>query len=165
LWTHDRRETKNWLGTGALAGQIAPSTKVQTLFFPGKASGFVELSTGRTKLRSLLVPIDDELQAAGALKRLQDTLRIVAPDVRPQFLHVGTKSQDLSIDVANLCKDTLIRREGSVVSTILSVAREIGAELIAMPTAGRHGVFDVLRGSTTERVLREAGLPILAVPI
>ena len=45
------------------------------------------------------------------------------------------------------------------------VAREMGAGLIAMPTAGRQGMFDALRGSTTERVLREAGLPILATPV
>jgi nucleotide-binding universal stress UspA family protein len=33
-----------------------------------------------------------------------------------------------------------------------------------MPTAGREGVFDALRGSTTERVLRRAPCPLLAVP-
>jgi len=33
-----------------------------------------------------------------------------------------------------------------------------------MPTAGRAGVFEVLRGSTTERVLRKARCPLLAVP-
>jgi nucleotide-binding universal stress UspA family protein len=33
-----------------------------------------------------------------------------------------------------------------------------------MATEGRHGFLDAVRGSTTERVLREAGCPVLAVP-
>jgi nucleotide-binding universal stress UspA family protein len=33
-----------------------------------------------------------------------------------------------------------------------------------MPTAGRQGVVDALRGSTTERVIRQAPCPVLAVP-
>ena len=40
----------------------------------------------------------------------------------------------------------------------------VGADLIVMPTAGRAGVFEVLRGGTTERVLRQARCPLLAVP-
>ncbi|MBK9009923.1 universal stress protein [Novosphingobium sp.] len=35
--------------------------------------------------------------------------------------------------------------------TILGEAAD--AQLIAMPTRGRHGLLDALRGSTTERVL------------
>jgi nucleotide-binding universal stress UspA family protein len=44
-------------------------------------------------------------------------------------------------------------------------AEEIGADIVAMPTAGRHGLFDALRGSVTERVLRQAPCPVLAVPV
>jgi nucleotide-binding universal stress UspA family protein len=33
-----------------------------------------------------------------------------------------------------------------------------------MPMAGRHGLLDVIRGSTTERVVREATCPVLALP-
>lgn len=60
---------------------------------------------------------------------------------------------------------TIDVREGTVIETIISVAEEIGADIIAMPTAGRHGLFDALRGSVTERVLREAPCPVLAVPL
>jgi nucleotide-binding universal stress UspA family protein len=55
-------------------------------------------------------------------------------------------------------------RQGDVVETILRTAAEIDADLIAMPTAGHHGIFDALRGSTTERVLRHAPCPVLAMP-
>jgi len=39
------------------------------------------------------------------------------------------------------------------------------ANLIGMATAGHHGLLDALRGSTTERVLRQAPCPVLAIPI
>jgi nucleotide-binding universal stress UspA family protein len=42
---------------------------------------------------------------------------------------------------------------------------QIDADVVAMPTAGHHGILDALRGSTTERVLRHAGCPVLAMPI
>ena len=38
------------------------------------------------------------------------------------------------------------------------------ANLIMMATAGHQGFLDALRGSTTERVLRHAPCPVLAVP-
>ena len=55
-------------------------------------------------------------------------------------------------------------RDGDPVEQILAAADELEVDLIVMPTAGRAGVFDVLRGSTTERVLRRAPCPLLAVP-
>ena len=57
-----------------------------------------------------------------------------------------------------------MRREGEPVAEILAAAELVGADLIVMPTAGRAGVFEVLRGSTTEQVLRQAPCPLLAVP-
>ena len=53
---------------------------------------------------------------------------------------------------------------GDVISTILKIAAEQKVNLIAMPTAGHHGFLDALRGSTTERVVRHAPCPVLAVP-
>ena len=56
-------------------------------------------------------------------------------------------------------------RNGDPVDQILAAADEVKADLIVMPTAGRTGVFDALRGSTTERVVREASCPVLALPV
>ena len=57
-----------------------------------------------------------------------------------------------------------MRREGDPVEQIVAVADELRAELVVMTTAGRAGVFEALRGSTTERVLRRMRCPVLAVP-
>jgi nucleotide-binding universal stress UspA family protein len=53
---------------------------------------------------------------------------------------------------------------GEVVETILNASDEREADLIVMATRGHDGFVDALRGSTTERVLRGAKCPLLAVP-
>jgi nucleotide-binding universal stress UspA family protein len=75
------------------------------------------------------------------------------------LLHVG---EDLPIFDGLLPHIEL--RQGPVIETILSYAGEIGADMIAMPTQGRRGLLDALRGSTTERILRDAPCPVYAVP-
>ena len=54
--------------------------------------------------------------------------------------------------------------QGEPVAEILAAADKHAADLIVMATAGHEGVLDVLRGSTTEQVLRGAPCPLLAVP-
>jgi nucleotide-binding universal stress UspA family protein len=56
------------------------------------------------------------------------------------------------------------RRQGDVVKTIIDAAKDWPADLIGMATAGHRNVLDMVRGSTTERVLRQAPCPVLAVP-
>jgi nucleotide-binding universal stress UspA family protein len=55
-------------------------------------------------------------------------------------------------------------RKGDPVEAITDFANEWPADLIVMPTAGHVGYLDALRGSTTERVLRQAPCPVLAMP-
>jgi nucleotide-binding universal stress UspA family protein len=50
------------------------------------------------------------------------------------------------------------------VDQILTTSEDHDADLIVMPTQGRDGFLDALRGSTTEQVLRAARCPVLAVP-
>lgn len=48
---------------------------------------------------------------------------------------------------------------------IVAAAREQGVDLILMATHGRSGLARLLFGSTTDDVLRHAGIPVLAVPV
>ena len=54
-------------------------------------------------------------------------------------------------------------REGSSGKAILDSADEQGIDLIAMGTHGRSGLERILLGSTTERIVRRADSPVLAV--
>ncbi|RKD89077.1 universal stress protein [Halopiger aswanensis] len=52
---------------------------------------------------------------------------------------------------------------GSVPDTVRSFATDVGADLIVMGTHGRRGLDERLLGSTTERVLRTAPVPVLTI--
>lgn len=54
-------------------------------------------------------------------------------------------------------------REGFPAADVLDYAEETDADLIAMGTAGKTGLNRFLVGSTTERVIRHAQIPVLAV--
>ncbi|MBI1940760.1 MAG: universal stress protein, partial [Acidobacteria bacterium] len=54
-------------------------------------------------------------------------------------------------------------REGAVTDTILALAQAEAVDLIVMGTHGRHGFDHMLLGSVTEKVLRKASCPVLAV--
>lgn len=56
-------------------------------------------------------------------------------------------------------------KEGDVVDEILTAAGDGEADLIAMSTSGHQGFLDALRGSTSERILRQAPCPVLVVPM
>jgi nucleotide-binding universal stress UspA family protein len=48
---------------------------------------------------------------------------------------------------------------------VVALATMIDADLVVMPTHGHDAVLDAVRGSTTERVTRRLGRPLLSVPL
>ena len=62
------------------------------------------------------------------------------------------------------CSWRRLERSGDVVEEITRAAQEADVDLIVMATRGRDGILDAMRGSVTERVLRDARSPVLAVP-
>ena len=53
---------------------------------------------------------------------------------------------------------------GRPVDAILATAEEQRSDLIILVTDGADGFFDVLRGSTTQQIVRRAPCPVLAIP-
>ncbi len=52
---------------------------------------------------------------------------------------------------------------GATASSILHIAKELGADVIVMGTHGRKGVARALLGSVAEAVLRDATVPVMTV--
>ncbi|WP_136718417.1 universal stress protein [Halorientalis salina] len=71
---------------------------------------------------------------------------------------IATQARDRSLDVVTEVK------EGLPAKDLLEYADEAGVDLIAMGTQGRTGLNRFILGSTTERVIRHAEMPVLAVP-
>lgn len=165
LSTEGRRGVARWL-TGSVAEEVARATRVPTLFVPAKARGFVDLRRGEAHLRRVLIPIDHAPKPAAAIGSIMTFAQLIAGEhAEERLLHVG---DDPPPRVQRPREPNRLRpvarRKGDPVEAILDVANDWPADLIGMPTAGHHGFLDALRGSTTERVLRQAPCPVLAVP-
>jgi nucleotide-binding universal stress UspA family protein len=59
--------------------------------------------------------------------------------------------------------ETLLRVSGDPAKTILEVERTVRADLLVMATHGFHGVFHLLLGSLTEKMMRESSCPVLSL--
>lgn len=58
----------------------------------------------------------------------------------------------------------MVARQGNIIDQILYMENEHAPDLIVMATQGHEGFMDDLRGSTTERILRNSRCPVLAIP-
>jgi nucleotide-binding universal stress UspA family protein len=160
LLTHARAAPQRWFHR-SIAEAAARQAHAATLFLREGQRGFVDRDTGAISVQRILLPIDGSLPYQYAYQWIEIFERLATSSGRVHPLHVGP-----SIPTnANELEGTIEVREGPVVETIISVAGEIDANIIVMPTAGHQGLLDALRGSVTERVLREAPCPVLAVPV
>jgi nucleotide-binding universal stress UspA family protein len=162
LATRGRHGLPLWLKP-SVAQAIARRTSAMTLFVPHGCRGVVSID-GVIKLRRVLLPIDHQPDAQEAVMRAVRAAEAFGDDaVEIVLLHVnGGAMPQVNRPESQACVWKEIRREGDVVATILDASQE--ADLIVMATEGRQGVVDAMRGSVTERVVRGAPCPVLAVP-
>ena len=166
LATEGKDGLARWL-KGSVAESVARSSRTMTLFVPVHAErGFVGLADGEVRLRSLLLPVDHHPSPGKAIDVAQRMVAAIGSDARITLLHIGDEPGGFPIGrgAADAAAFERISRAGDPVEQILEVAELVNADLLVMPTAGHHGIFDALRGSTTEQVLRHAPCPLLAVP-
>lgn len=164
LASHERTGPLRWFGE-SLGERTARSAHVSTLFVRENHRGFIDPATGVSGLRNILLPVDAHLHCAPAWKRIVAFATLFEPRPRLHLLHVGARTPIVRDERGHPIDVPIKLRQGAVVETILAEAEALSADLIAMPTAGHHGVLDALRGSTTERVLHNAPCPVLATPV
>lgn len=163
--THQRHGLDRWLHE-TVAGKIGRRSDGAALFIPAGSKGFVDAETGVCSLHRVLCPVDHTPDPLAAIETVRDLVRALHPgSCRVQLLHAG--------EPMSAPKIQLVRHEsilyhwtyasGAPAAAILDEARAQACDLIAMTTAGRHGFWDALRGSTTEQVLENAPCPVLAV--
>jgi nucleotide-binding universal stress UspA family protein len=101
------------------------------------------------------------LHASGpCLELYSQGIYLPAPDGMLESLHdqlLQLQPHDSSI-VTEHCLE-----EGEPVPTILTVARQVKADVIVMGTHGRTGLGRLLMGSVAEQVVRKAQCPVLTV--
>jgi nucleotide-binding universal stress UspA family protein len=165
--TAGREGVARWL-RGSVAEAMARWSRTMTLFVPTDAErNLVSLADGNLTLENVLIPVDDTPDPRAAIEFARRAAEVMSDDkVTITLLHVGHEKRMPNVGVEDGPHWTFARmqREGDPVDEIIAAAELVRADLIVMPTEGRHGVFDALRGSTTERVLRRSRCPVLAVP-
>lgn len=166
LSTH-QREGFARLTHQAVAEPLARDTHSRALFIPAGVEGFISAETGRANLTRILIPIVHTPHPQPAIDLAGDLASLLGSEnVLFQLVHIGQEE-----DLPKLTKrerpgwswDTLVA-EGDPVEWILAAGAEYDVDLIVMMTEGHTSLFDLLRGSITERVARGARCPLLAIP-
>lgn len=158
LMTHG----SSWMGRllkDSVAEASARLTHAPALFLHEGQHGFVDHASGRIRLHRILMPVAADVPPMHAWGLASKFVRALDPLAEFHMLHVG----DTLPTFGNMLPYVDLKR-GPVVETILEVAEHARPDLIIMATAGHHDLFDDLRGSTTERVMRKAPCPVLAIP-
>jgi nucleotide-binding universal stress UspA family protein len=166
LAVHQHEGRMRWLRK-SVGEPIARKAGQMTLFIPHGVEGFVSRQDGSISLRNILIPVTIKPRpqpSVEAAARLIRNLQLTAGTVT--LLHVGS---DAEMPSAQLPKDTgwtwnSVAKVGEPTDTILRTATELPADLIVMTTDGPDGFLDALRGTTSERVLREARCPVANLP-
>ena len=166
LATEGREGLTRWFNRSD-AEAMARWSNTMTLFVPGNAKrGLVSPEDGELTLKNILVPVDAKPDCAAAVEFSRRTAEMLGDDkVNITLLHVGDNPPPTpGLVEGERWRILTEHRQGNPVDEILSAADSHAADLIVMATAGHDGLFDALRGSTTEQVLRGAPCPLLAVP-
>ena len=166
LATHQRAGLDRWLHR-AVAEPLARRSRAMTLFVPSHGRGFVAPADGAVKLEKILIPVDHAPDGQAAVEEaffLAEGLG--CRSVEFKLLHVGTgqgmPTLFLPHNPGYRWKELLVN--GEPVAAIEREAAMWEPNLIVFTTEGHRDFLDALRGSTTERVLRAASCPVLAVP-
>ena len=163
----ERRQGLERLVFGSTAERLARHFSVGTLFVGQGTRGVVDPSSGRLSLRRVLVPVGDGVSAQDALDAAWTFLAATGTTATQLDLHHAGELPDQLPQVLTPPGALIQWRwsRGPVVPSILVEAHASGADLIAMVTRGHDSLADEVIGSRTERVMRDAPCPVLAVPL
>jgi nucleotide-binding universal stress UspA family protein len=155
-----------WLAK-SVGEPIARGAGQVTLFLPHGAEGFVSREDGSIALRNILIPVTSKPRPEPAVDVASHLIRdFQLPAGTVTLLHVGP---DRGIRIARFPDNpgwtwNCVIKPGDPVETILQTAAELSADLIVMTTDGPEGFLDGLRGTTSERVLRNARCAVANLP-
>jgi len=164
LASYPNRSPAQWLD-GSVHRRLLRQGRLMSLFLRQGGRGFVDMRTGAITLKKILVPIDASLDSVAAIRRLKAMLKLSDCQADIEVMHVGKRAPQLTGENGEVFARPILLREGPVVDAILAAAGELDVDAIAMPTAGRHGLIDAMRGSTSARSVDDGRWPALAVPV
>ena len=167
LATSGRQGLASWIkpSTAERIAEKVSTISVPTLFVPAGCRGCVSIDRGEVSLDHVLVPVDRRPDSESAIERGLRAISMAGGDQASlRCCMVPSRGSQRSTFQTEPWKVERVVRRGNPAAEILSAAEACQANLIVMVTEGTHGMLDILRGTTTEQVLRQAPCPVLAVP-
>ena len=167
LATSQRGGPVRWLGK-SVSAPVTQKAGQMTLLIPANAKGFVSDSDGSVKLNEILIPIARTPRAEPALNAAARFVRkFHSSQGTFTVLHVGEANSMPALRFPEVAGWTWKKEllTGDVIEGIVQTAKSLAADLIVMSTDGRNGFLDGLRGSHSERVLRNCATPLLTIPV
>ncbi len=141
-----------------LAEQVLPYAASMAKSF-GARIQLVQVVASSSQLSSMgMMGAGDAGGAPRDFAALEAALTAEVSHTRTYLEKIATDLRKNSVQV-----DWEVRR-GVAAMEIAGCARQHQADLIAISTHGRGGLARLLFGSVADRVLREAGIPVLLVP-
>lgn len=142
----------------SVSASVIRNLDVPALVVPNRGRSFVDVTTGAIDLSRIAIPAGSLAEATHGVTGARELVRIArAGAASLELLHAGTPNPELSrlgLPVTNV--------DGSLEQAIVLAARD--ASVIVMPTHGHDSTGDVVAGSHTERVIRDATCPVLVLP-
>ncbi len=167
LSTH-QREGLARLKQESVAEPVARGAHATTLFVPAGVEGFVSAESGSTNLRRVLIAVPAEPAPQRAIDLAAELATSLGSEkVLFELVHLGTDETFPKFTKPEQPGWTWQRliAKGDPAEWILAAGKDFDVDLLVMMTEGHNSVIDMLRGSTTERVLRGARCPLLAIPV
>jgi nucleotide-binding universal stress UspA family protein len=164
LANYPHKASNRWLDV-SVHSSLLRKGRMMSLFLREGQRRFIHPDGGGLKLKTILVPVASAVDSVPAIRRIQAMLAMVGSHAELKLLHIGKEAPALIDENGAPLNLPIMVREGGVVEMILATAGMLEADVIAMPTVGRHGLIDAVRGSTTARILEDARWPLLAVPV
>lgn len=167
LATSRRGSSVPWLSR-SVSAPVTNKAGQMTLLIPGDARGFVSDKDGSVKLNNILIPIARTPRPEPALTAAARFVhKMNSSEGTFTVLHVGEANTMPAVRFPEVEGWTWKKelRTGDVIDGIVKTATDLEADLIVMSTDGRNGFLDGLRGSHSERVLRNCAAPLLTIPV
>ena len=151
----------------SVAETVSYCTRSHTLMLPKGGRGFVDPETGRTDVKRVLCAIDpyrDPRPALGFLKQWLPILGGAEMDILMLQNCDPEDAEELPLPKTGNLSWREVIRPGEAVATIVSAAREMEAELVVMTSHSPLKPMARMRGSLTDKVLRDLRVPLLSMP-
>ncbi len=146
---------------------VGQNTRLPILFVPENVRGGVPMENGSASLDRVVVAVDHQPDAHAALERITWALEKFGGDnSEVTLLYVGADDHSPKVDPPSFgnYKWTRTTRQGNAVKQIVAIAEEVDANLIVMVTDWKKGIWDVLKASTVDQVVKKSPCLVFAMP-